>query len=718
MSEARPRDLRVMRGWEREARRLRRLVVAAIQATTTAKEAIVDCYRNVLADLCRSHIEALDLSTLRDASQGRLNLAALRKNGYTKVGQIMYLTDHQLVSLPGVGAHSARSIQAACEALWGSIAKETSFRIALDPSDTHATALLQSLNRYNDIRSVSSQWWTHMADLVSKLTAELEITRVLPPVRWLFTSPHRRVEAEAAMFRIRAILDEPSSKQVESCAQQVVNLAAQTPANPWPSFEQRASDYYALLGEFVQTSAPEDALQGYVTDDIVAQVNSLELDKSLLRVDLRGYQGFGAKYALVQRRVIIGDEMGLGKTIQALAGMCHRRAVVQGASPQGRVLPMLVVCPASVMANWGREIETRTTLDMVEIHGSDRQDEVNEWLDKRCVGVTTFDTLKGLQLPSDLHLEVLVVDEAHYAKNPGTGRSRLVKHMCDKANYVWFLSGTPMENRVQEFITLASFLQSDVLPRDSIPTTATAFRQAVAPVYLRRNASDVLAELPERIDQDEWVTFTAEDQRNYVQAVDSGNLMAMRQAGYEATNSAKLERFVELVQEAADNGLKVVAYSFFLGTLQRAHDSSPVRSFGPLTGEMSPKKRLDILDEFTAYPAPALLLGQIKVGGVGLNIQAASVVILMEPQYTPTSEDQAIARSHRMGQVRPTQVYRLLAENSVDQSLVELLESKRSEFDQYVRPSDIAQKAGQAIDVSFQSLSRHLVAIEQGRELR
>ncbi|MCL1907509.1 MAG: DEAD/DEAH box helicase [Propionibacteriaceae bacterium] len=709
------KDLPILRQWFRDGRTLEKTLHSCLDGIEASKNAVHLSHQDLVARKTRARMESMDLSILRDSTQGRLSLSPLRNQGFTTVGQIMFLREQQLRAIPGVGAATCRSLMAACATLWDSLAKEMSVRIDFDPTDQQATKLLQSLQRYAQVRALSSNWLSHLGDLSYRLTLNLGLGEPIRPVRWLVTRGSKRTQVLDSLWRIRDILDQDSTKEAHRVAHEVIALTNSPHSDPWPSFETRAADFYSLLAEFVPTTTPLDATQGYLTDEIVAQVNAQGLDQSLLNVNLRGYQVFGAKFALVQRRVILGDEMGLGKTIQALAGLCHRLAQARESSEE--VHPSLVICPASVMANWGREITVRTALEYVEIHGYDRQDEVDEWLEKRCIGVTTFDTMKGLRFPSSLRLGVLIVDEAHYAKNPRTGRSRMVKTMCDKADYVWFLTGTPMENRVEEFTTLVRYLQSDVLPPGKLPTTALAFRQAVSPVYLRRNAVDVLQELPPRIDQDEWVFFTPADLVAYASAVRSGNLMAMRQAGYEADFSAKLTRFIELVEEASANGLKVVAYSFFLNTLSRAELASPIKVFGPLTGEISPKKRQSILDDFTTHSGPALLLGQIKVGGVGLNIQAASVVILLEPQLTPTSEDQAIARSHRMGQVRPIQVYRILAENSIDQSLVELLASKTKEFDQYARHSEVAARSGQAIDVSFEGLNQQLVSIEQARDL-
>lgn len=195
--------------------------------------------------------------------------------------------------------------------------------------------------------------------------------------------------------------------------------------------------------------------------------------------------------------------------------------------------------------------------------------------------------------------------------------------------------------------------------------------------------------------------------------------MAMRRAAYaDPAGSAKLLRLMEVVDEAAENGLKVVVFSFFRDVLRVVQDALGQRAFGPLDGGLDAVRRQDVVDEFAAVQGHAVLLSQIQAGGVGLNIQAASVVILCEPQVKPTMESQAIARAHRMGQVRRVQVHRLLAADSVDQRMVEILRAKSQLFDDYARRSDVAESTPEAVDVSEQSLAALIVEEEQLRLAR
>ena len=175
------------------------------------------------------------------------------------------------------------------------------------------------------------------------------------------------------------------------------------------------------------------------------------------------------------------------------------------------------------------------------------------------------------------------------------------------------------------------------------------------------------------------------------------HLMNMRQAAYRSPTSAKLERLEQIVDEASEDQRKVVIFSFFLHVLATVGQwlDSVV---GTITGAVSPSGRQQLVDEFTRHRGHAVLLNQIEAGGVGINLQAASIVIITEPKWKPSTEDQAIARAHRMGQVRTVQVHRLLAKDSVDERIREIQENKSLLFDEYARKSDAKEVDRRAID--------------------
>lgn len=178
-------------------------------------------------------------------------------------------------------------------------------------------------------------------------------------------------------------------------------------------------------------------------------------------------------------------------------------------------------------------------------------------------------------------------------------------------------------------------------------------------------------------------------------------------------------QIMALAEEAQENGRKVVVFSNYLKVLdaitQTLAPSGHV--FGPITGAVPAGRRQQIIDDFSNAPDGAVLVSQVQAGGVGLNIQAASVVVIAEPQVKPTTEWQAIARAYRMGQIKTVQVHRLLSEQSVDERMVEILGQKKRTFEDFAAISEMAEQSPEATDVSEVDLVRRVVEAEQKRLL-
>ncbi|HEY5396181.1 MAG TPA: DEAD/DEAH box helicase, partial [Trebonia sp.] len=630
--------------------------------------------------------------------------------------------------LPGVRRRAARRIAAAAAQMRESVAGGTRVRIDPDARTPEQSALVAALRRYE--RSRSALKGPDLSPLASEIERRLDgAARGASRPRMLFTfSGQKKQEARDALAELDALL---GSKPVATARKRLARADAelekagkeQRAARLWNDYLARPVTYNGLLIDVAELDPAREASQGFLPADIAEQVRVLPLDRSLLKTSLRGYQTFGAKFALVQERVIIGDEMGLGKTVQSLAAMCHLAA--EGATH------FLVVCPASVVINWTREVERHTLLEARRLHlpGAKRQAAEQEWAAKGGVAITTFEALRAMPEDLDVPIAMMVVDEAHYAKNPNALRTQAVSEWASRSRRALFLTGTPMENKVEEFRVLVGHLRPDVAENLDLADEAldgTRFRERVAPVYLRRNQEDVLSELPDRLETEEWVALEGAAMRTYRKAVQEGNFMAMRRAAFgpgTVKGSQKLRRLVEIAGEAADGGRKVIVFSYFRDVLETVAEALAGRDgvpgmpvIGPLTGDIPPTERQAMVDELTNASGPAVLVSQIQAGGVGLNIQAASVVIIAEPQLTPSIEEQAIARAHRMGQVRPVDVHRLLCEDSVDQRVLELLAAKREAFDEYARRSDMANATPDAVGAGSETELRNtIVATERAR---
>lgn len=643
-------------------------------------------------------LAAVPVDRLAEVAGGRVRLAPVTQAGIATAADVLTAGRTRLVAIPGVGEQTATQLLGAADELARTLAE--SVRVRFDPDgrpDAH-TAVLRALVELDRVWQALGSVVTEAEPVAARIESVIEDADAgSRRMRTFLSLPSQRQEQRAALAALDDVLARHADLEERVLAARVATeVGAPDGSTLWAEFERRPVDFNGWLADVGGLGPDLEASHGFLPTELAERIEAQPLDTSLLRVILRGYQAFGAKFVLTQRKAILGDEMGLGKTIEALAVIGHLHVAGERHS--------LVVCPASVLANWAHEVVRHSQLATFRLHGSGRDAALGQWAAEGGVAVTTFETLKALELPPGVEVAVLVVDEAHYVKNPSAQRTKAVRQWVGLARRTMFLTGTPMENRVSEFRTLVGHLDPAIAAQigevDGL-AGSEAFRAAVAPVYLRRNQVDVLSELPERIDAEEWVEMEGADLDAYRRAVGSGNFMAMRRAAFDpgtVEGSAKLDRVAELTADAMVNGHKVVVFSFFRHVIDVVLAVVGDRAAGPITGDVAPAARQQIVDDFTASPHPQVLVCQIEAGGVGLNIQAANVVILTEPQWKPSTEEQAIARCHRMGQVRPVEVHRLLAEDSVDEWMREVLAGKSALFDEYVRRSDLKDATPEAIE--------------------
>lgn len=669
-----------------------------------------------------AQLRTTPVTALRDMVGRGVRLGPLQQAGVSTVADVLDAPDHRLLEIPGVGPQTVQEVRRAARTVALQVQGDVRFRIdpdRRDPAQTHLIATLAA-TRAADAASAALR---EPLQIFLRQTAPLVVAaeRVTSRLSMLFSRRAKKDSAIEALGQLKAILADPrvgGLREAVAGQERAIDPRAYAPDDLWRDYLRDAAAVHSVLSTVGGTQTEGEAARGFVPEELRQRITAIPLDLSRLTATLRGYQVFGAQYAIHQERSILGDEMGLGKTVQALAVLAHLAAKGQRR--------FMVVCPASVQINWVNETAKHSTLTTHALHGLGRDSAGRHWLREGGVAVTTFGTLARLPAEvRDADVAMLVVDEAHHVKNPDAARSRAVAAAVDRAQRTLFLTGTPMENRVEEFRTLVGYLQPEVArnvdPADAV-AGADAFRRAVATVYLRRNQVDVLTELPEKIEIEAWVQLTDADERAYRAAVQSRNLQAMRQAAF-STGSAKLERLREIVDEAAQDGMKVLVFSYFLGALDTCAREFPV--VGTITGAVPPAARQQLVGDFAAHPGHAVLLSQVEAGGVGMNMQAASVVVLIEPQWKPSTEEQAIARAHRMGQVRTVQVHRLLAKDSVDERIREIQEGKRLLFDHFARRSEAKETDARSVDASEHrpdvldngtvSVERRVLAAEQHR---
>lgn len=685
-----------------------------VTAAHAAEEAAVSALTARLrGEQVQQLLSDLPLDRLNEVARG-LRLGSLKNAGIKTVADLLRYSPRQLEAIHGVGAQTAAQALAAAKTV--SQAAASTLGVRLDPAKPSpaATNLLKTLHNIRTNRTSVTRLAEIRDPSRDRIDQALQDAKVVTnPLRWLLASRNKKAHATDAVNRLAAFIRSAEAEELNTLS------AAYTPSrqvsgqSAWDGFGHRSAEYYALWDSLSNGEPHIQKTRGELPEELVAKVEEQPLNRALLKASLRGYQAFGAKYALVQRYTLIGDEMGLGKTVEAIAALAHLQA-------EGKSC-FLVICPASVLINWCREIEIHSQLKPTKVHGEDRDQRFETWLNRGGVAVSTYETFRLLKAPPELLIHMLIVDEAHYVKNPSAQRTRAVRQLVARSERVLYLSGTPLENRVEEMRSLISHLQpelaQDLNSLDGL-LGSEQFRSKIAPVYLRRNREDVLTELPDLVQMEEWLDFGPQEEQLYRAAVAEGKFMAMRRiawSGGSPAASPKLNRLLEICEDAKDNQRKIVIFSFFRSVIETVQNALGSSCPEAITGSVPPKRRQEIIDEFFRAPAGAALVCQIQAGGVGLNIQAASVVILCEPQIKPALETQAIARAYRMGQVHKVVVHRLLTEDSVDERMLEILDSKQQLFDAYAKDSVMADSSPAARDVSEKSLAEKIIAGEQER---
>jgi superfamily II DNA or RNA helicase len=421
-----------------------------------------------------------------------------------------------------------------------------------------------------------------------------------------------------------------------------------------------------------------------------------------LRGELRDYQHKGVDWLCFMRETGLGallaDDMGLGKTVQALCAL------------EGRCL---VVAPTSLLHNWKSETERfRPGLPVDVYHGPGRQ------LDpEAAVTLTSFAILRlDAERLSSIEWDTIVIDEAQNIKNPESQVAQAAYGL--RAGFRMALTGTPVENRLDELWSQLHFLNRGVLggrrdfqDRYSRPIAdgdtemGARLRERLRPFVLRRLKADVAPELPPRTEV--VLRFDlSEEEREVYRAVEAatvrpvveqlqagGNVIAaleallrLRQAachsalvpGQDADGSAKVGLLIERIEQAVEDGHKALVFSQWTSFLDlvEPHITNADIAFERLDG--STRERGQVVDRFQNSDGPPVMLVSLRAGGTGLNLTAADHIFLLDPWWNPAVEDQAADRAHRIGQTRPVVVHRLIARQTVEERILELHARKRA----------------------------------------
>ncbi len=457
-----------------------------------------------------------------------------------------------------------------------------------------------------------------------------------------------------------------------------------------------------------------------------------------LQAQLRDYQIDGfvwmSRLAHWGAGACLADDMGLGKTLQALAILLQR-------APNG---PALIIAPTSVCFNWVQEIEKfAPTLNIKLFADSVTADARIELIHNLnpfdCVIISYGLLQRECELLSNVHWCTIVADEAQAIKNPLTKRSKAAFKLT--ADFKIITTGTPIENDLTELWSLFKFVNPGLLgnlkifgkryiqPINNAKEDKQAARKAqnglrhlIKPFILRRMKNQVLTELPPRTDINIAVHLSEKEQAFY-EALRLSALENISQVSSQQTKaeqriqilaeltklrqacchpelvmpnnnlpSAKLNALDELLDELKQNNHKALIFSQFVGHLQliRQHlDKKRIR-YQYLDGSTPQKDRQRGVNAFQSGVGDVFLIS-LKAGGFGLNLTAADYVIHMDPWWNPAVEEQASDRAHRMGQQRPVTIYRLIAQNTIEEKIVSLHQQKRDLAEQLLSGNDTAQ---------------------------
>lgn len=616
-----------------------------------------------------------------------LRIKSLKDAGYNTIADTYSATNIRLANVNGISPEGAGIIKNISERYANRVRGGVRIKLSTDNKTQGTTSLVNLLYKYSKINPVCDDT-VGLLDIYMNPVYEA-LDKLEPSkgtFKWLFASGQSKQSAEAAFSFLRDLMQgDYGIKGKDLCLSYRYILEHSDEITSWTDFKSNSILYFTTL-EAVYPGVLGDSEDVYgLTEDLAKEIGDESYSNKGLKCTLRRYQEWGVKYILHQKRVLLGDEMGLGKTVQAIASMV---ALMNTGATH-----FMVVCPASVLANWCREVVKHSELSVIKIHGAGRDDAIKQWISEGGVAVTTYETTSRIKLDPEYRFDMIVVDEAHYIKNPNAARTKNVKEICTHTERILFMTGTALENRVDEMISLVDVLQPDIalsLQTMAFMSNAPQFRDKVSPVYYRRKRDQVLAELPDLIENMEWCSMNDREEEAYIKTLWSGNLMAVRRVSWNVDDlqySSKANRLKEIVEEAGEDDRKVIVFSFFLDTLGKVCQLLGDACVEPINGSVPPARRQEIIDEFDAAPAGSVLPAQIMSGGTGLNIQSASVVVICEPQYKPSTENQAISRAYRMGQARNVLVYRLMSDDTVDERILEILTRKQAEFDAFADKS-------------------------------
>ena len=432
-----------------------------------------------------------------------------------------------------------------------------------------------------------------------------------------------------------------------------------------------------------------------------------------------GWLWFMYKYGL---NGILADDMGLGKTLQALT-------VLQKAKEVDGSMPTLVICPTTVVFNWESEIQKfAPELTCLKLAGVDRKNHFKE-IPNYDVVITSYALIRrDIKHFKDINFRYIILDESQNIKNAMSQTAQAVKQL--QANHKLALSGTPIENKLEELWSVFDFLMpgfllsvaefnaryvNPIMERQD-KTVEKRLKLQIYPFILRRMKRDVAKDLPDKVENIAYCELTDEQKDFYLQVLDSTKeelfksieqngleksrlsifsaLLRLRQICchprlYDKENvkhimsSGKFEKLKSMLEEIISEGHRVLLFSQFVNMLDivKGWLEREGIEYEYLTGKT--KDRQAAVEHFNNSKIPIFLIS-LKAGGTGLNLTGADYVIHYDPWWNPAVEDQATDRAYRIGQTKKVFVYRLITKNTVEEKIQKLKTVKRNLVDSVI----------------------------------
>lgn len=674
---------------------------------TTAENTVIKNVNYAIGQKIKKKLSDIPISDLNNYGA---KSKPLEDYGFKKIGEIEDKSKSYFMSLPGIGEKGAEGIVHALETVKDVAAETTKFKISEDNKTKEITDVVKSIIEYWTILGVYQELGVGLSGFNPELGKQIEILEKAASFqRWLKMDSLGKENSEWVSRNIENFLNGGGAVWVEN-AFSFLNTLQINDEDAWQLFHDNPTNFYKVLEELVPEVLGDSNKKGWLSEKMYNEIQDEKFFPDGLLVELRRYQEIGVKYILHQGCVILADDMGLGKGVQGLASMVSLKNCGYN--------HFMVICPASVINNWCNEIKNKSRLKCFKAHGQTKKQAIKDWINTGGVVVTNFESLGGIELPSNENFKIgeIIIDEAHYIKNSMSMRTQRTIKICEKADRVVLMTGTALENNVEEMISLIDIIRPDIAVearRFASFSKSDRFKEIVAPVYFRRKKEDVLTELPDLEEIYESLQMTDKERERYEKAVinTSDNFMKLRRLSLDEDldYSCKAQRILDIIYEAEMVGRKIIIFSYFIDTINNIRNyliekMGKDKCMKPIRGNVSVDERARILKDFEKAPAGTVLLSQINSGGTGLNIQSASVVIICEPQYKPSTEKQAICRAHRMGQTRNVLAYHLVCENTIEELLVERLMVKQRIFNEFADESVAAQRSEEFNDKKFGEL--------------